>query len=72
MKKMGWAYALLLMVLIIWPDYVLAAIAEAQPGTFHLDEEKSHDEYDEKVLVKEAWDEQVIDYYECDCGARKY
>ena len=22
------------------PDYVLAAIAEAQPGTFHLDEEK--------------------------------
>ncbi len=54
------------------PDYVLAAIAEAQPGTFHLDEEKSHDEYDEKVLVKEAWDEQVIDYYECDCGARKY
>ena len=33
---------------------------------------KSHDEYDEKVLVKEAWDEQVIDFYECDCGARKY
>ena len=62
------------------PDYVKKLIEEASPNTSHIDPEQSHDAYYEKVLVKEAYDErvlvkaydeQVVDYYECACGARK-
>lgn len=52
-------------------DHMVQHAVNGESGASTVREQITQEAYDEQVLVKDAWDEEVVTGYKCSCGATK-
>lgn len=52
-------------------DHMVQHAVNGESGATTVREQITQEAYDEQVLVKDAWDEEVVTGYKCSCGATK-